>query len=106
MVLQDADFDGLGFDENEGRQTVVVMTDTGVAVATGTRPAPRAINPTTLGILSVISTFANGQPGVPVDEQEIIRTPGTGGPMVAREAIDRLIGYGYVQRAVVGEVGG
>ena len=106
MTLQDADFDGLGFDENEGRQTVAVMTDTGVAVANGTRPVPRAMNPTVLGVLRVISHFADGHPGVPVDEQEIIRTPGTGGPMLVREAVDRLIGYGYVQRAVVGEVGG
>ena len=103
MVLQDSDFDGVGFDENQGGQTVVVLTDTGVALATGMRPAPRAMNATVITVLRVIARAAQGQPGVPVDEQEVIMTPGTGGPMLVREALDRLVGYGYIQRAQIGE---
>jgi len=103
MVLQDADFDGVGFDEGQGTQTVVVLTDTGSAVATGMRAAPRAMNATVITVLRVISSAAQGQPGVPVDEQEIIMTPGTGGPMLVAEALDRLEGYGYVQRGPLGQ---
>ena len=103
MNFDDPGASGLGIGQDEGRQNVVVLTDVGVAVANGTRPAPQTMNPTALKVLSVIHHFANGQPGNPVDLQEIIRTIGTGGPMLANESLDRLEQYGYIQRAIVGE---
>ena len=103
MVLQDSGFEGAGFQEGDPNQPVIVLTQPGVEVATGLRPAPRTMNPTVIAVLRAIATAAQGQVGVPVDEQEIIHTPGTGGPMLVGEALERLQGFGYIQIGALGQ---